>query len=237
MAVKSGSKVRADIKRNRLYITLPASVSKKELDKVYTDVRFCVADLKPGFDVITDLSLCTIGHLNGIPILRKIMDYLVQHRPGEVVRIVGTTSVLFKQLIRLASRFQSYKPVYVNSLEEAEDRLANTRRNALRFRLYCQGVEYAVGDRTGTGQLVDASTCGCAIGGATLSVAPEDSVVLTFTLRQDQDSSQTFTLHAVVARVDGELFAVQFGDISDEQKGLLYTCLAFEARSEIPPGG
>ncbi len=237
MAVKSGSKVRADIKRNRLFITLPASVSKKELEKVYTDVRFCVADLKPGFDVITDLSLCTIGHLNGIPIFSKIMDYLVQHRPGEVVRVIGTTSVLFKQLIRLAGRFQSYKPIYVDSLEEAEERLANTRRSDLRFRLHSQAVEYSVGDRSGSGKLVDASTGGCAIGEATLAVAPDDAISLAFSLRQDRDSSVSFTLQATVLRVEEGQFAVQFGDIGEEQKGLLYTCLAFEARCGTPLGG
>ena len=52
-----------DIKRNGLYITLSCDPSKKVLDKVYTDVRFCVADLKSGFDVVTDLSQCTLGHL------------------------------------------------------------------------------------------------------------------------------------------------------------------------------
>lgn len=237
MAVKSGSKVRVDIKRNRLYITLPASVSRKELDKVYTDVRFCVADLKPGFDVVTDLSLCTIGHLNGVPVFRKIMDYLVQHRPGEVVRIVGTASVLFKQLIRLAGRFQSYKPIYVDTLEEAEERLAIARRSALRFHLHQQPVTYTVGEAGGSGQLIDASIQGCAVGNATLAVAQGNPISLAFTLRQDKDRNSSFTLAATVIRVEDGLFAVQFEDIDEEQEGLLYTCLAFEARCEIHPGG
>jgi len=38
------SKVAADRKKNRLYITLSANADKKELEKIYTDVRFCVAD-------------------------------------------------------------------------------------------------------------------------------------------------------------------------------------------------
>lgn len=235
MAVRSGSKVRADIKRNRLYITLSVDASKKELEKIYTDVRFCVADLKPGFDVITDLSQCTIGHLSGIPIFRKIMDYLVQHRPGEVVRVVGKMSVLFKQLIMLATRFQVYKPVYVTTIEEAEERLANSRRNALRFHLHRQKVEYSVGGKSGAGQLVDASILGCAVHEPTLSVAAADDVSLTFSLRQNRDDWTTFTLAATVIRVDDELFAVQYTDIDEEQKTRLYACLAHEARCDVLP--
>ena len=235
MAVRSGSKVRADIKRNRLYITLSVDASKKELEKIYTDVRFCVADLKPGFDVITDLSQCTLGHLSGIPIFRKIMDYLVQHRPGEVVRVVGKMSVLFKQLIMLATRFQIYKPVYVTTVEEAEERLANSRRNALRFHLHRQKVEYSVGGRSGVGQLVDASILGCAVSGSTLPVAAADAVSLTFSLRRERDDWTTFTLTATVIRADDELFAVQFTDISEEQTTRLYACLAHEARSDALP--
>ena len=237
MAVKSGSKVRADIKHNRLYITLAKTASKKELEKIYTDVRFCVADLKPGFDVITDLSQCTLGHLSGIPIFRKIMDYLVQHRPGEVVRVVGKMSVLFKQLIMLATRFQVYKPVYVNTVEEAEERLANSRRNALRFHLHRQKIEYAVGGNSGSGQLVDASVLGCAVSGRTKSVADNDAISLDFSLRQDGENWTTFNLKATVVRVDEDVFAAQFVDISEEQKTQLYACLACEARCDPVAGG
>jgi hypothetical protein len=113
MAEKQRSKVTADLKRNRLYITLSCDPGKKVLEKIYTDVRFCVADLKPGFNVISDLSQCTLGHLNGIPTLRKIMSYLALNQPGEIVRITGKMSLIFKQLIRFTTRFQGYKPIYV----------------------------------------------------------------------------------------------------------------------------
>jgi hypothetical protein len=65
-------------------ITIGTSATKVELNKVYTDIRFCVSDLKPGIDVITDLSRCTLGHLNGIATFKKIMDYLVAQKVGRV---------------------------------------------------------------------------------------------------------------------------------------------------------
>lgn len=57
MAGNQGSKVSADLKRNRLIITVSATASQKEAKKIYTDIRFCVADLQPGFDVITDSAM------------------------------------------------------------------------------------------------------------------------------------------------------------------------------------
>lgn len=164
MAGKQLSKVKIDIKKNRLYINLSCDPSKDVLAKVYTDVRFCVADLKPGFDVITDLSQCTIGYLNGISILRKIMDYLIAKQVGQVIRVVGKQSLLFKQFIRISSIFRSYSPSYVTTLEEAEDKLTNfARRNGLRFCLHRQQIEYITNQEEGQAEIVDISLSGCAV--------------------------------------------------------------------------
>jgi hypothetical protein len=48
--------VKVDTNKNRLFLKFSGSVPKKELDKVYTDVRFAVAHLIQGFSVIDDLS-------------------------------------------------------------------------------------------------------------------------------------------------------------------------------------
>ena len=38
-------KATANIAKNRLYITIAGKLTKENLDKLYTDIRFCVADL------------------------------------------------------------------------------------------------------------------------------------------------------------------------------------------------
>lgn len=219
------SRVRADIKNNRLYIKLSSTPSKKVLEKVYTDVRFCVADLKPGFDVITDLSQCSIGYLNGISTLRKIMNFLVIKQPGEVVRIIGKKSLLFKQLIRAATIFQGYKPAYVTTLEEAEDKLTKSiRRNGLRFNIHQQKIEYRNNQEEGTGYLVDISISGCAVQGPTIPVTIDSEIEITIPFYQDQDTPSSFIIAARVVRVQDDIFAAQFVDLGDDQKGLLYKC-------------
>ncbi len=220
----------ANRKKNRLYISISADASKKELEKVYTDVRFCVADLKPGFGVITDLSKCTLGHLNGIPTFRKIMAYLVANQPGEVVRVLGKMSVLFKQLIRMATTFQGYKPVYVDTLLEAEGRFENAiRRNGLRFQMHQRQIEYSINEQDGQGYLVDISISGCAVQAPTVPLGINDEISLVIPLYQDHENISTFRFKARIVRVEEERFAVQFLDLDDEQQAHFYRCLACEA--------
>jgi hypothetical protein len=234
-ADKPGAKVTADTKRNRLYITLSCDPGKKVLEKVYTDVRFCVADLKPGFDVVTDLSQCTLGHLNGIATLRKIMNYLVIHQPGEVIRVTGKMSLLFKQLIRISTKFSGYKPFYVTTLEEAENKLSqSTRRNGLRFHLQRQQLKFSVDREEGEGNLVDISISGCGVQGATRVPPAGKEITLTIPLLMDRDDPVTFTIAAKVIRVENDLFAAEFSDLDQERKKQLYKCLAYEARRDLP---
>lgn len=234
MASKKGATVTANIKKNRLSITIGCDLNKKILEKIYTDVRFCVADLKPGFDVVTDLSQCTIGHLNGIPTLRKIMAYITAREPGEVIRIIGETSLVFKQLINFTSRFHSYKPVYVASLEEAEERLAAANRQTnLRFQLKGHEIEYSFNQAIGKGYLGDISTAGCVVKEPTLPPPLDADITLTLPFHQDQDTVSSFTLAATAVRAEDDLFAVQFTALDDTQKAQLYKCLAFEIQRDV----
>ena len=114
------SEVHADIGKNRLYITLKGTITKKETEQIYTDIRFSVADLKPGFNVITDTSDGRLGYLNGIPVFKKIAAYLLANDVGGVVRITNDKSLISKQLRKIGERLSEYKSIHVASVEEAE---------------------------------------------------------------------------------------------------------------------
>jgi hypothetical protein len=120
---KHTSTVTANIKKNRLYITLKGIIPKKEAERLYTDIRFCVSDLEPGFAVITDLTQCRIGHLNAISIARKIMQFLLEKKVGKIIRIVGQGKVIYLQMLKLSDKMNGYEPKYVATLEEAEELL------------------------------------------------------------------------------------------------------------------
>jgi len=126
---KSPSTVTADIKRNRLIIRLRGTVPKKDAEQIYTDIRFCVSDLKPGFAVITDLTEAKIGHLAGIEIFKKIAAYLIEKHVGPVVRVVGQGKIIFQQLAKLTNLVDGYKALFTKNLEEAESLLEEYYRD------------------------------------------------------------------------------------------------------------
>jgi len=95
-------------------------MSTRELQKLYTDIRFCVADLLPGFAVITDLTQCRIGHLSAIGTYRKIMQFLMEKKVGQVIRVIGEAKVIYLQMLKLSDKIQHYQPIYVVTVEEAE---------------------------------------------------------------------------------------------------------------------
>ena len=117
------SSVSANIKKKRLYISLHGILTKEEAERLYTDIRFCVADLGPDFAVITDLTNGQIGHLNAISTFRKITRFLQEQKVGKVVRIVGQSKVIYLQILKLTDKTQGYEPIYVSTLEEAESLL------------------------------------------------------------------------------------------------------------------
>ncbi|MFH0784896.1 MAG: PilZ domain-containing protein [Pseudomonadota bacterium] len=228
-------KVKADISKNRLYLVIAGQVVKEEMDKLYTDVRFCVADLKPGFDVISDLSECNILHLSGVPTFRKIMNFLITKEVGDVVRIINRKSLIFKQILNLSSRICGYKPIYVSTLEEAEEKLEKSiKRNGIRFHINHLPAEYIANEITGKGNILDLSITGCAIESATLPVSAHDEISIKIVFQQQDIPSEEFIVKSRVVRIQGDnIFAVEFKDLDEEIKNRLWKCLICEAQREI----
>jgi len=234
MPVKSSAT--ADTALNRLYIKLASKVTKKDIDNLYTDIRFCVADLHPGFNVITDLSECTLAALNVLATFRKISNFLIENRVGIVVRIMDDDSVLFRQFINLTARMQGYKPINVSSIEEAEAKLLElVGRSATRFYLYKLSVEYSGDDVNGTGLLIDISTSGCAITSDTVSPKTNQEISIKIFFNIHKELPTEFQVMARVVNVDNGSFAVQYVSLTTEEKDLLWKRLVYESRCELRP--
>jgi hypothetical protein len=228
------SLAKADAARNRLYIKIARKLTKKDLDNLYTDIRFCVADLRPGFNVITDLSECTIAALNGVSTFRKISNFLIENRVGTVVRIMNDDSILFRQFINLTARMQGYKPIIVSTLEEADAKLLELAgRSAPRFCLYNQQVEYNGTDVKGTGILLDISTSGCAITPDTSSPKLDQEISITISFNSQEKLPAEFKATAKVVNVDAVSFAVEYVSLDSEEKEQLWKQLVHESRSEL----
>ncbi|THB73695.1 MAG: PilZ domain-containing protein [Desulfobulbaceae bacterium] len=229
--------IKTDHKQNRLYLTLHGTVSKSDMAHLYTDVRFTVADLDPGFSVITDLRACKTGALTALEPLTKLMGFLIENKVREVIRIVDEGQVISKQAKNLESQSQSYSVIYVYSEEEAKQQLTLLKdRENLRFRLLDHPVCYAIGQIQGQGVLVDISVGGCAVNRAD-SIPTQDSVVrLTINFQENGELLSVLDCEGLVIRSDRNEFAIAFQNLDEPTKTALWTRLVAETRCEIKVG-
>ena len=228
-------KVKVDFAKNRLYLKMSGEMSKKDLEKLYTDVRFSVADLQPGFTVIADYSESSLIKLSGISTYRRLMNYLIKSSVGEVVRVVEDKSILSKQVKNLSSRICSYKAIYSNKLTEADAILdASMKRKGLRFHFSSlHSAEFIANDIHDTGQLLNLSTSGCAISCTSECPPFGEDIRVKLAFACQNNSLHEFTIKGRVVRAKINEFAVEFQDFEEEQKEKLLNCLFHEIEHEI----
>jgi len=159
---RNNLRVKVDVARNRLYIYIAGEITKKSLDQFFTEVRFGIADLKPEYTIITDLTQCHIGHLSAIPTFRKIMYYVSSHGVKDIIRVVNSKNLIYRQAINLASQIQGYAPMYLSSMDEAEELLnGKMSRDSLRFNLFNRDITVTTEEFTCSGKIFNMSTSGC----------------------------------------------------------------------------
>jgi hypothetical protein len=228
------AKADANIKKNRLHVTIAGNVDVKSLEKLYTDVRFCVADLKEGFEVISDISQCNLIYISGMPVYKKIIDYLIANKVGAIVRIIKNDNVSFRQIVNFSEKIHCYRSIYAENKAEAERKLEQlVKRDGNRFQLNTIRFQYEHNNQVGAGTMADISVSGCAVENPSLALAEGDDIVITFNFDHHDTFSSEFQMKARVVRCNEHLFAAHFYDLEDEVKAQLYKRLAFEV-SRIP---
>ncbi len=235
MAGKKKTRVNVNIADNRLVIVFAGKISKKMLADLYTDIRFSVADLKPGFDVICDYLDADVIVLNAISTFQKIAHYLASSNAGHIVRILDTRRLAETQLGNLVYRVQGYRPVLAESMEEAEEKLASyQKRDGIRIYLHYTPVKYVSGEREGDGDILNISVSGIAVEHA--SFLPDVGSAITFSLSfgvQDEQK-ELFELEATTVRHDGDtMFASKFNDVDEDTRKRLWKILLDEALQEM----
>ncbi|WP_319585837.1 PilZ domain-containing protein [uncultured Desulfobulbus sp.] len=223
------AKAEANIKKNRLHITISGNIDIKSLEKLYTEIRFCVADLKKGFEVISDISQCNLLYISSLPVYKKIIDFLIAKNIGEVVRIIKKDNISYKQIVNFSEKIHCYRAVYAENKEDAEKKLeCLIKRDGIRFPLNNVLFHYERNNEAGSGRIVDISISGCAVESATLPLAENDAIGIIITFDKHETLPSEFHLKACVVRRGEHLFAARFIDVDDERKAKLYQRLAYE---------
>ncbi len=90
---KKGGKMyrtRADIEKNRLYIILKGRIAAKESKKAASQVIADLKKLKPGFDVVTDISEFEPVTQKEIEILTQVHKALIENGVNRIARVIGS---------------------------------------------------------------------------------------------------------------------------------------------------
>ena len=89
-SAESGHEVEVSVAENRLHLTLRGFFDLAQADAMLLDVQLAFARLKPGFDVISDVSrLGTLTNAAG-PVVRRMATSLVEGGMRQMVRVVGS---------------------------------------------------------------------------------------------------------------------------------------------------
>lgn len=112
--------VRADIKKNRLYITIGSITEENEMAAAIREIEIAIQDLKEGFDCITDLRGYEILDDEREKFIYRAQKILVDAGLSKVVRVVRRFGSLGHFQFDKVSKEVGYHAKNVNSMEEAE---------------------------------------------------------------------------------------------------------------------
>ncbi len=113
-------RIKKDVKKNRLYITLIGIISIVEAKKIQEALEKEVNELRPDFDFINDISRFIHGQDEAGIVLKELMKFLIEKKVNRVVRVVGDSKEGLIQFANNSLPLESYKLKYVPTLEEAE---------------------------------------------------------------------------------------------------------------------
>lgn len=119
--------VRADTKKNRLYIKIGRITEENEMATAIQEIELAIQDLTEGFDCITDLREYEIFNDEREKFIFKAQKILVGSGLSRVVRVVKKFGFLGHFQFDRVSKEVGYHAKNVNSIEEAERLLDGER--------------------------------------------------------------------------------------------------------------
>ena len=81
---------RTDIEKNRLYVTLKGRIAAEESKKAASRVIDNLKQLKPGFDVVTDISEFEPVTQKEAEMLTQVHSALIESGVNRIARVIGS---------------------------------------------------------------------------------------------------------------------------------------------------
>lgn len=113
-------KVKKDIEKNRLCITISGILSIAEA-KQAKDLLIKEADeLQPGFDLINDISQFIRGQEEAGEVLKEIIFAMIDRKVNRIIRVIGSSKIGLMQFANFSMPIPEYKLSYVPTMQDAE---------------------------------------------------------------------------------------------------------------------
>lgn len=115
-------KIKHDLVRNRLYLTLEGAFTLDDAQKCVKDVVAASTRLKKGYDVVNDISNLKVVSQDIAKEIEKVQAHFVSSGARMGIRVIGSNAISGMQFRRTAGN-TGYNSVNVSSLGEAEELL------------------------------------------------------------------------------------------------------------------
>lgn len=111
--------IHANVGKNRIFIRIEGRIDDSQAKSVADSIIREMDRLRPGFDVVSDLTQAEPLGPEGVAQFKRILEAQRARKAGRAVRIVGKSAQTALQFARTSKEFQ-HEPYLAFSLEEAE---------------------------------------------------------------------------------------------------------------------
>ncbi|MBU2491426.1 MAG: hypothetical protein KJ571_02305 [Bacteroidetes bacterium] len=117
--------IRNDVTNNRCYVTLSGVISYNEAEEIKEKIIKETEMLKPGFDIINNISKYIQGDESGASILQEIVNHLIDKKVNRIIRVVGTSKTGLIQFAKFTPQDKNLNIHYFPTMEDAAKFLEN----------------------------------------------------------------------------------------------------------------
>lgn len=111
--------IHVDIGKNRIFLCVQGRVEDSEAKSIADSIIKEMDRLRPGFDIVSDLSRAEPLGPEGLAQVKRILEAHRARKAGRAVRIVGRSTEVALQFARTSKEFQ-HEAYLCFSREEAE---------------------------------------------------------------------------------------------------------------------
>ncbi|MBN1206775.1 MAG: hypothetical protein JXB05_17970 [Myxococcaceae bacterium] len=111
--------IHADVGKNRIFIRIEGQIDESQARSIGDAIIKQMDRLRPGFDVVSDLSRAEPLGPEGLAQFRRIVEAQRERKFGRAVRIVGRAAQTALQFARTSKEVE-HEPYLAFSREEAE---------------------------------------------------------------------------------------------------------------------